>query len=264
MKWFCILFFHFVILTTLGQSIEANVVQTLEFKEENFKTFVGVDTQENFYFTRDQEVIKVSGGQEWSYTSFELGFPSNISLLNSLEILVFYEQANTFVLLDRSLSETNRVQLNNLTTPQSAQLLTNAKNDEIWLVDNFDNKLKFINYLNDLRSSVSINLPEPILDLKANFNEAYLLSENNLYQYDTYGTLLHEIAVVPDSKLILGNRYLVLNNKEGYILYNVNLLKEGTFDIKQNNTVDSYMKDEKFYIFENGIITTYQLEIKKK
>ncbi len=252
------------ICTAFAQSISVKAVESFVFKKESYKSFVGVDTQSNLYFTRGQEMIKVSGDQEWSYTSFELGFPSHVSLLNPLEVLVFYEQANTFVLLDRFLSETNRIRLNDLNTPQSAQLLTNAKNDEIWLVDNFDNKLKFINYINDLRSAVSINLPEPVLDLQANFNIAYLMSENTLYQYDTYGTLLHEIEIEVDSKLILGNRFLVLKDNKGYHLYDTELTKKGTFSVRENNTLDSYLKDEKFYIFENDIVTIYQLEIIKK
>jgi len=193
MKWIFFLFASFLFCSALSQSITVTKIDSLSFKFHKYKRFVGVDTQQNFYFTNNQEVIKTNAIEEWSYTSFELGFPSKVSLLNPLEILVFYEQANTFVLLDRFLNETNRIHLGELNTPQSAKLLTNAKNDEIWLVDNFDNKLKFINYINDLRSSVSINLSKPVIDLQADFNNAYLLMPNTLQHYDNYGTLLQEI-----------------------------------------------------------------------
>lgn len=266
MKWIFFLLLNLFFVCAYSQSITMKQIDSLDFKSHKYKAFVGVDTQENFFFTKDQEIIKTDLTKQWSYTSFELGFPSGISLLNSLEILVFYEQANTFVMLDRFLNETNRIRLNDLAPPQSAKLLTNAKNNEIWLVDNYENKLKYINYQNNVRSSVSINLSELILDLKANFNNAYLLAENFLYQFDNYGTLLHEIKLRLDevSKFVLGNRYIILLGKTRNYLYDTNLKKIGSFVLSKNNKVDSYLKDEIFYIFDDGIITKHQLEISKE
>ncbi len=249
-----------------AQDVEMKLIETLDFKQRNFTDFIGVDTQENVFFTKNQEIIKTDHKSEWSYTSFELGFPTHVSLLNSLEILVFYEQANTFVLLDKFLNETNRIRLNNLNPPQSAKLLTNARNNEVWLVDNFDYKLKYINYQNDIRSSVSINLPEFIQALQANFNNAYLLTENVLYQFDNYGTLLHEMNIKSEniSSIILGNRFLILQGKTRSYLYDLNLEKLGSIVFPENNIKDACLKDEKFYIFENGIVTIHQLEITKE
>ncbi len=252
------------IISCYAQNIEVQLIDQVSFKGEKYKHFVGVDTQSNFYFTNNQEIIKTDQHQKWSYSSFELGFPSHISLLNPLEILVFYEQANTFVLLDRFLNETNRVSLNNLNTPQSAKFLTNAKNDEVWLVDNYDYKLKFINYINDLRSAVSINLSATVIDLQADFNNAYILMADTLQHFDNYGTLLQEMPLENEVQLLFGNRYLLLVATTGYTCYSSNLQELGSFTIPQNIESDSYFKDEKFYIFENGIIFTYKLKITKK
>ena len=258
-------FVVFVSFIYTGNSqITCTLQDSISFASKNYKTYKGKDIYDNLFFLQEGTLIKTDQNTTWEYANFELGVPTSVSLLNPLQILVFYKDTNTFVLLDKFLSEIKRVDLNTISPSRGAKWVNNTKNKEVWLYNSLNNELEFFNYKNNTKLTENTIINGDPIDLASGFNTAYLLFEDKIKGYNNYGTVIAEIPIDDVDKISLNNNKLMVNHKDELEFFDARLNSLGRLKKPKNSEEGVFLSDEKLYIYHKSILYTYQLTISSK
>lgn len=267
------LYCFFLLFTLIGsaqnlnkKANNSNIIaqDSVSFSNKNYNTFLGVDLYSNYFFEKENALIKTDGNHFWEYANLELGNITNISILNPLQILVFYKGSNTFVLLDRFLSETRRIDLNNLPEPKVAEWAVNTKNQEVWIYNSLNNQLEFFNYQNANNIATTIPLNAIPSSLCANFNNAYILTEGTLICYNNYGNAIHKIAIDNIEEIAIQGNNLIGYNTSEVILFDEKLKPYFNLKKQKNWSGDFFVGNEILYIYRDSTIYKYQLKLPTK
>ena len=253
-----------VVFLNVKAQVNLKLVDSLDFKSQKFDAFVGVDIHENLFFKKGNVLIKTKDTEQWEYANFELGNITSVSLLNPLQILLFYKETNNIILLDHFLSETRKIDLNNLPNPKVAEWVENAKNQEVWLYNNLNNQLELFNYQSLNSISTSIPLSKTPTSLAANFNTVFVLFKDTIKTFNNYGTVLKDKKIDSIQKIQLQNNNLIGITKNKLILLDKDL--NTAFNIKKpKNTIkDFFVSHEKLYIYKESKLYKYIIELPLK
>ena len=256
------------LLTFLASAGSAQITcilqDSINFTGKNYQKYKGKDIHDNLFFLQEETLIKTSQDTTWEYANLELGIPTSISLLNPLQVLVFYKQTNTFVLLDRFLSEAKRVDLNTIAPIRVAQWIQNTKNKEVWLYNSLNNELEFFNYQNNTKLTENAIINGEPIDLAAGFNTAYLLFENKITGYNNYGTLIAETNITDVKKISLNSNRLMASYENELEFFDARLNSLGRLKKPKNSMEGVFLSGEKLYIYHKSTLYIYQLTLPTK
>jgi len=260
-KLFSISFFFILNLLCFGQEVSISLVDSISYPKNKFKKFLAVDNHNSLYFSNFEVITKIKENQNWVYANYELGVPTSVSVINPLQVLVFYKETNTIVLLDRFLNETQRVDLNQLTPPKIGWWIENTKNQEVWLYNGETNQLEFFNYKKNITLSQTIPFLETPIHLTSNFNNSYVLFQNKIDQYNIYGTIVHSISTENIEQIKINNSILIGKSGNQFQIFDTKLKPLGNFKIPKNNPADFSLRDEKLYIYCRSKLFIYNLAL---
>lgn len=164
--------------------------------------YLNVDILDNIYLITtgyQLKKLKSNGDSAGVFNDVKkYGYPSFIDVSNPLKILVYYKSFSTVVVLDRLLTIRNSINLRKQNI-FSVKAIATSYDNNIWLYDEQDNKLKKIDddgkllqESTDLRLLVdSVPSPVQIID---NDNLVYLYDEKKgFYIFDYYGALRNNL-----------------------------------------------------------------------
>ncbi|MBQ4803103.1 hypothetical protein J8L88_09610 [Aquimarina sp. MMG015] len=226
--------------------------------------FLGIDSFGAIYYAKDNIFYKKWNNQEWQFGDFILGQLTQASVLNPLKILLFYESSNTIVLVDKYLSEITRVNFNTITEFKSVSLVSPANDNSSWLFDNNTQQLEVFN----TNSEKTLVATQPINELptllRSNFNYCWILTSENLSQFNIYGSLLNrnENEGYNDIRII-NNDLIVLKDDGLYYRYT----KTGEIEkinLPEIHIKQFYVTNEILYIYDQSKIYSFDLTLQKK
>ena len=263
-----LILFHLLILSISvlsAQNIALKLADSIIIPKNKFEHVVGIDTQENYYFSKYEVVTKTDGNEEWVYANYELGEPTSVSILNVLQILIFYQGSNIIILLDRFMNETQRIDLNSLNPPKIIGWVENTKNQEAWLLNSISNRLEVYNYRTNLLLSQTIPFLQQPKDLAADFSFSFVLFDSEICKFNTYGTQVSCTPVSNIEELFVGDKYVVgVSSESKIVLFDKSLKQIGLANIPKNNVTDFSVKNEKLYIYNGSRVYTYLLNLPTK
>ncbi len=146
-----------------GQQIQLSYHHILSIPIE--AKSIATDHLQNIYaITNNNEIVKYnSKGQElFRFNENTQGNLAFVDTSNPLNLLLFYPDFQTVLLLDRTLTEQVRIGLQNLDIPVVTAIGW-ARDNQIWIYDELNFKLKKINTKEELTASsenLSLILPE--------------------------------------------------------------------------------------------------------
>jgi len=148
-----------------------------------------------------------------------------VDVSNPLKILLFYKDFCSIVVLDRFLASIATVNLKSLDILQPAAIGLSYDNN-IWVFDEYDNKLKKINEQgkllqesSDFRIALNQSLtPQRIL----NDNGLVFLADtaSGVYVFDNYGSFKRKIPLVNWESIAVNRDQVISTGKESIIIYN--------------------------------------------
>lgn len=80
----------------------------------------------------------------FAYANTVLGAPTIVDVTNPLQLVLFYEEYQTIVLLDRTLSDITTLDLRAIPDLQRVTTAGRSFDDRIWVYDDWDRRLKLI------------------------------------------------------------------------------------------------------------------------
>lgn len=133
-------FAFFFLVTAFAQQLEVAPIA------ENV-SHVAVDRVAQLYIQYEDGSLEkrdAASGSSYIFRDGLLGDISQIDVSDPFGTLLYFEEYQTLLLLDRTLNEVARVDLRNLDQVQQPTVFVRHFNDQLWLYDSWDNRLKLI------------------------------------------------------------------------------------------------------------------------
>jgi hypothetical protein len=235
----CIFSCQFLIAN--DSTLQLRLVKTIIGSYKNIE----VDNLGNIYLISNSNQIKKINNNFDSIASFNdtrrFGNINSIDVNNPLKILVHYKDFATILVLDRFFNTVNTIDLRKKNLFQ-VNTLTSSYDNNIWLFDELENKLKKIDDAGnilletaDFRILLDTEfIPTKIFDEN---NKLYVFSrQNGIAIFDYYGGLKHEYAI---NNLIniqsQNNKLLGFDTQNNLQEYDLQLMKSKSYKLNLTN-----------------------------
>lgn len=278
--------FYFLILTTCiclsgysqtpvlqGSRKDSNTDSIFRFERSIPGDFIylNVDVLDNIYLITSGNRLKKLNSKGDSVAVFndvkKYGNPTLIDVNNPLKILVYYKNFSTVVVLDRFLTQRNSINFRKQGI-FSVNAISTSYDNNIWLFDEQDNKLKKIDETGkmllespDMRQQLdTIPSPQYIIDSR---NQVFLYDVlKGFYIYDYYGAFKTRLPFTNWSDIaISGNRLFGFSNNTLYS-YQLQSLNLKTYLLP--SFVQDYISikavNGKLYLLKKNALEIYRFE----
>lgn len=220
----------------------------------NAEAFYGVDTFENLYFSTNNILYKKMPTKIYQYTNLALGNISSVSIYNPLELVVFYKDFNSIIILDNTLNEIQKIAFLN----KNISLVAKAGKNKLWLFNTDTQLLELYNY--KTKTVEATSQPQSLLapnEINGNTNNVWVKTKkNHLKQFNIYGTEIEIVNKIVDAFSVSNSGWIVYeSDKELYLKSNIfkKININQNLDIKQLTLVDN-----KLYIFDGKAIFMFK------
>ena len=244
----------------LAQSVTATLESKLPL--DTYK-FIGVDRFSHFYYIKDNIFYKKERQQTYQYTDFLLGTLSSVDILNPLKIVLFYEDTNTAVILDNTLSEITRINFNQIEAFRNVQYASTAIDRNLWLYNLDLQQLEVYNYNREEIEVTSLPVSQEVNFQKSNYNFCWLVTNEVVKQFNIYGSLIEEYPMPYIKAIAEKNDNLVVasNNTLFYLGKNSTVFQE--VEMPEIDVKDLYLDIQNLYIYDGEYLHHYQLQLPK-
>ena len=259
-----LLFIFFCISTLCAQdSLEVSALPLDTAVSLKADTFIGVDSYNNFYYVKDRALYKKSQDKTIQFSDLRLGAISSVDLLNPLRITVFYAETNTAVILDNTLNEITRVNFNAIENFRNVSHARTASDRRLWIFNTDLQRLELFDYQNNRVVSNFTPQPDIALELASDFNTCWVLSEDNLYHYNQYGSLLEKLpSGAIESLAVYDEKLFSIQNEKLYIKSKTKPFWQEIKNIPQGIQA-FYLKAGNLYLYRSELISIYKLKLPK-
>jgi hypothetical protein len=235
----------------------------LFFKSEKWETgqFVGQDNFGNSYSTYENEFRKIASNRVSFYKNVSLGKIHQVDLQNPLQIVLFYKQFTSAVLLDNQLNETTKINFSELNIPLNPEAVSLASQNRLWLYDMLSQKLGLFDILKNTYQPITQSFNESIRFYQSDYNYFYWVdTKQNLYVSNLFGKV-NLLGVVPSFdqiQVVSPNQILVKKDNELYF-YNLENLQKTPIAINEKSFVSFSYKEQILSIFTSQEIYQYKI-----
>ncbi|GIZ09206.1 hypothetical protein [Flavobacterium sp. UMI-01] len=260
MKKILFVFLFLISLKIIAQdkkilAIKINVVATHD------KEFVGRDPYGYHYFTNNGVLYKIKGLEHWEYKNISLGSMTKIDLNNPLQIVLFYDNFNTVILLDNQLNETQKINFSENPNPIIVSAAGNAAQNKLWLYNRLNQQIGFYDYLKDTYRTISTPLTAPLLFYQTDFNHFYWIDDKkNAFVCSIYGKISNlEIPTDFDWITFINTEQYLYTKDYKLFLVNSAVHEKYEIEILEKTFEKCYYKDQILSIFTTKGITNYKI-----
>lgn len=284
---YCYPFFLFAILATnsCAQNKPLKLVQNVQNKIDTNFTFIkkiegnfsylDVDVLGNMYVITIGNQLKklnTNGDSSGIFNDVkQYGQPSLIDVSNPLKVLVYYNRFSTVVILDRFLTLRSSINFRNKNIFK-VKSIANAYDNNIWIFDEQDYKLKKINdagevitETNDFRQ-IFDKAPSPT---EMHDTEGYIYlydPAEGFFIFDYYGSLKNNYPFLNWEHIAVTKNYLYGFQNKMLHTYTLNTFTTNSYSLK--NIAENYKTikaiNGKLYILKENAVEIYEINIKAK
>jgi len=255
-SYYIIFFFSISILAQ--ESIEAKFINKTDLQAD---TLISIDNFGTVYYLKNDVFYKKTNDRIITYNNLQLGTLYSANTFNPLKINLFYKDFNTVIILDNRLAEIFKIDCNTLLPYKNVSLISTGHDNTIWIFNQDLQKLELFDYKTRTTRAQTVPVQSTVLDLKSNLNFCWLLTENYIYVYNYFGSLIKKIKNSGYTSLVETNDNIILK-KENTLFY----LKKNSNTIKKITPIDIlihqfFVTNETVYIYSNENLYEYQLKI---
>ncbi|WP_297869572.1 hypothetical protein [uncultured Flavobacterium sp.] len=236
-------------------------VKKIETIEHECDVFLGYDNQFNLYSIKNNTLSKKNSSKTYQYNNINLGKITKVDFQNPLQIVVFYKNFNTIILLDNQLNEIKKIEFNLKPTPITLDAVSLSSQNQVWIYDSISSKIGLYNVNTDALKWISTMLENPIINYESDYTHFYWTDKNlNLYRISIYGAI-EKLGIQP-----LSEKAQLINNTCSLYQLNNQLFYYSAIDQKKYKiTIDEkiisnfFFKDGILSIFTQNEITNYKI-----
>ena len=240
--------FLFIYALVLSQEkINISYLDSISCKN---KTIYEINTA-HIYYSKNNVFYKKSTENELTFTAISLGNLTHVDLYNPLQIVLFYKDFNTIILLDRQLNETHRIEGNKMETILNFDTVGLASQNQIWFYDFISQKIGLYQLTSNTHKFISTPLTRKIVHYSTDYNYFYWIDEENtLFRISIFGSIQSFGKVLSyDAIQILTEESYLFTRENHLYFYKGKENKQYEISISQNSF-------DKFY-YKNGILSIF-------
>lgn len=255
---FITLFNFYCLFVSSQNSISATKLETISLECD---TFLGYDNQQNSYLIKENVLIKKSIEKTYQYNNLSLGKITKVDLQNPLEIIVFYKNFNTVVLLDNQLNEIKKIDYNLKSTPLNIEAVALSSQNQIWIYDSITSKIGLHNTNNNVIKWISTMLENPISYYESDYTHFYWTDIYlNLYSISIYGAI-EKLGILPkfESIQLTKNHNSIYQIENQLYYYDLTSKSSSKISIDEKIISKFFFRDGILSIFTQNEITNYKI-----
>lgn len=225
------------------------------------KTIFGIDSFETLYYsTENNSFHKKTKDTIISYANFQLGEITSVNTFNPLKINLFYKDFNTVVILDNRLAEISKIDFNTIQPYKNVSFVTSGFNKTLWVFNADFQYLELYDYNNKKVKLKTMPVQSRVLDLTSDYNYCYLLTENFLYIYNYFGSLIRKIKNTGYEKLAFNEAHILLKKTNSLFILKKN--KSEIHPVKHPKMLikQFLVTNQTVYIYDENLLRHYQLK----
>lgn len=231
---------------------------SLRFKAN---TLFDIDSFGTLYFSKeDNSFNKKTKDTTITYSNFQLGEISSANAFNPLKVNLFYQDFNTVLILDNRLAEIYKIDFNTIQPYKNVSFVSTGFSNTLWLFNLDKQHLELYDYKTNTVKLKTVPVQSNVLDLKSDYNYCYMLTENFLYVYNYFGSLIGKYKNEDYEAMAFSKGHLVLKKENQLYI----LSKDDTIitPIKHPNLLINQflVTNETLYIYHNNLLRQYQLK----
>ncbi len=241
------------------ESIDASLISSTDLKVNQI---VDIDNFGIFYYLKDHTLYKQNkDGTSINYSNYQLGEITTANTFNPLKINLFYQDFNMVIILDNRLAEIFKIDFNTIQPYKYISHVSTGFDNTLWVFNIDLQQLELYDYKANKTRFSAIPVQSLILDLESDYNYCWLLTENFLYQYNYFGSMISKIENTGYTKISKSDGHLILQ-KDGN-LYFKHKKKEAIVPINLPKLLINQflLTNETLYIYDLEKLHIYQLKI---
>lgn len=251
------IFLFFSISIFAQESIEAKFIDKTDLKLE---TLISVDNFGTIYYIENDVIHKKTPENTITYNNLQLGTLQSANAFNPLKINLFYKDFNTVIILDNRLAEIFKIDFNTLSSYKDVSHMSTGHDNTIWVFNQNLQKLELFDYKSKTTRAQTVPVQNAVLDLTSNYNSCWLLTENYLYQYNYFGSMVKKIENQGYTALIESNENIFLK-KENNLFFMKSNQDEILPIITPNLLINQFLvTNETLYIYNSETLQQFQLK----
>lgn len=257
----CFLFFLFFLISEITFSQESILAKKTGNTTLLTETFLGFDNQKNQYSIKDNVLSKQHELINYQYKNVSLGKITRVDFQNPLQILVFYNDFNTAILLDNQLNETKKIDFNLFSEAVNIDAIALSSQNQLWFFDAISSKIGLYNLTNDSFKWISTTLEHQIKHYNSNYTHFYWLNdENKFHSISIYGTI-ETFDYFPefDTIQLINNEIALYTNDNQLLYYEIANNRSTKIKIGENFVTNFFFADGILAIFTQNEITNYKI-----
>ena len=237
-------------------------IELLSSTEVELQTIVSIDNFGVIYLIDRNTFRKIDKQSDITYSNVQLGNITTADVFNPLKINLFYKNFNTAIILDNRLAEIFKIDFNTIQPYKNVSHISTGYDNTLWIFNTDLQQLELYDYKTNKTRVVTLPVQSGVLDLVSNYNECWLLTENYLYQYNYFGSLVKKIKNDGFTQISEDNGNLILKQSEK--LYYLPKDSETVIPIPLNELLINQFSvtNETLYIYDSKKLHQYQLKIK--
>ena len=241
------------------ESVEAKFIDKTDLKVE---TLISVDNFGTIYYIKNDVIHKRTHENTITYNNLQLGTLESANAFNPLKINLFYKDFNTVIILDNRLAEIFKIDFNTLPSYKDVSHISTGYDNTIWVFNQNLQKLELFDYKTRKTRAQTVPVQSAVLDLTSNYNSCWLLTENYLYQYNYFGSLVKKIKNHGYTAIDESNENIIL--KKDNVLFFMRRNQDKISSINTPNLLINqfFVTNETLYIYNSETLQQFQLKIK--
>lgn len=250
----------FLSISVFGQeSIEATLIKKMSLEPQDI---IGIDNFGDIYSINQVTFQKKDKSKTITYSNVQLGKITSANAFNPLKINLFYKNFNTAIILDNRLAEIYKIDFNSKQPYKNVSHISTGYDNTLWIFNQENQQLELYDYKANTVRATTIPVQSNVLDMKSNYNYCWLLTENNLYTYNYFGSVISKLKNEGYTEISEDNGNLIL--KSGNQLYYMAKDTSALIPIKLPELLINrfLLTNETLYIYDGETLHQFQLKFK--
>ncbi|MCX7551764.1 hypothetical protein [Xanthomarina sp. F2636L] len=253
-------FIFFISYSIFGQEpIETTFVSKIPFEAD---CLIGIDNFGTVYYINKNTLYKIEDKNNYSYSNVQFGKITSANSFNPLKITVFYEDFNTAFILDNRFAEILKIDFNSLEYYKNVSFVSTANDNALWVFNEDIQQLELFDYKTHKIRATTLPIQSKALDLKSNYNYAWILTEKFLYKYNYFGSLVYKIENMGYTSLVESNDKIFLVKNNSLTFFNESEKVYQLIETPELLTKQFLVTNETVYIYDSKILHKFQLNNK--
>lgn len=252
------LFLNFI--TWSQESIRTKQLDTLVIIAD---TYIGKDNLKTDYYLSKNALKKRSTIKGNQYQNLSFGKIKNVCITNPLQVVVFYEDFNSLILLDNQMNETLQIDGNKLEVPLKIEAFGLASQNQVWLYDGFLQKISLYNFKTNINKIISTPITGKIKDYNSDYNFFYWIDDTNtLYSISLFGRI-KTIGIIPeyDKIQIIDESKIIYKKNNCLTFFDINKQIEQEINLFEKSIDNFFYSNGILSIFTHSQINNYKIEL---